>query len=202
MRAEHDERTGLLRCDDEGLEALLGHSDGPGTIWADDRTHAALDAVTGALAQGRLVVGGADGVLDHRWWVAPGAAAFFLAVGDGCGDLVGAHPTHVPGRLARLVHLGPRRVDGVRAPHAVDPELLEDALHPSDLRRSSALTALDAHLAWRLDVQGTADDPSAERTMTVLDGAHGLWLVGSETPIALHPTTGTAIWRRLTTVLA
>lgn len=203
MRAVHDERTGRVRCDDESLDALLRDpSSWPASLVADERSHAALGAIGGALAEGRVVIGGMKAVLDHRFWIAPGAAAFFLSLGDGSGDLVGVAPTLVPARLARLVGLGPRRIDGERSPEPVDPDLLVDALHASELRRSSALAALGARRAWRLDLRGSAGDPVAERTMTVLDGDRGYWLVADGTPPHLAPSTATVLWRRLTTVLA
>lgn len=220
MRVEHDERTGRVRCDDESLDLLLRDpSTGPGSLAADERSRAALDAVGHPVTEGRVVVAGPAGVLDHRFWIAPGAAAFFLALGAGdgdgqsagAGDLVGVVPALVPVRLAELVGLGPRRVDGERAPREVAADLLADALHASDLRRSSALAVLDARRAWRLDVRTSGEDGeegqdgqdgAADRTMTVLDTHHGYWLVAGDGAPRLLPTTATVLWRRLTTVLA
>ena len=213
MRTVHDERTGRVRCDDDALDALLRDpSTGPASVAMDERTSAALGAVAHALTEGRVLVSTSSSVRDHRFWIAPGAAAFFLALGDGLGDLVGVAPALVPERLAGLVGLGPRRVVGVRSPLPVAPDLLEDLLSASDLRRSSALAVLGARRAWRLDVEAPAHEQVPLRTMTVIDGSRGYWLVADadtdaqgdagDGAVLLAPTTATVLWRRLATVLA
>lgn len=212
MTVEHDTATGRLRCDDDALAALVAGTaaDRPASVQEDPRALAALDAVGGALVHGRLVVSGDRGVRDHRFWIAPGAAAFLLALDgpdDGAtrGDLIGVAPDRVPGHLARLVHLGPRQAPPGREPRTVlDVGLIEDLAHPSDLRRGSALRLLDAQRAWRIDVRGSSTGGTEERSMTVLDGAGpataGLWSVDVGA-LRLDPTTATALWHTLVQVL-
>jgi EspG family len=191
----------------------------------DGRYHPALeqglDAVLNPVC--RLQVRGADphGREDHcDGWVAASAAGFLLPVQGELWEFVVVHPSFVPERLARIVGLGPRPRAPTARPVELGTELLDqltasdpgrraDALQrvlssgPEDAQAIARALASGFRSRWEVVVRWLpAPGSTGQRAMHVIDTETTLWAVepAGIGPV-VWPTTPTAVWRLLVTLL-
>lgn len=231
--------TGRVRLTTDGFQALLdaagvtGSSpDEPalaqlersGVLGADGVApvaRRALRAVVGSDHWLRLDVASPRRVAVHHAWTAPEATAVLLEVGEDLHDLITVAPDALPGLLARTVRLGPRKTHA-SGDRAVPAGTADALVHADAARRGAAFAAAGAaegHWAWRLQVAWP--DPTAAQGLvgcglTVLDGAHGPYLVDEQdTALAVQshpaatgpgqvvrPVTATQVWSALTALSA
>ncbi|QSB15718.1 hypothetical protein JQS43_05100 [Natronosporangium hydrolyticum] len=144
-------------------------------------------------------------------WLGPEVAGMLLELPDGRAELGLLHPIFVPVMLWRVLALGPRlrlSADAV----AVDPGTLDQLTDPRPERRADAVRVLAQHgvtgaeeLRCDARVQASWVAPGGApgiRVVRVLDTPAGLWHVTREGDLALlTPTTASAVWRELVSVL-
>jgi len=134
-------------------------------------------------------------------WLVPGAA--MVAIG---GDAAGMHPQEVMALLPPLLGLGPRHGArlGVRTTRQGLQDFLAagvDAHAPGEEAELLRALAADDLRHWRVTARWGDD---GVRGVEVLDATEqGIWLVVAEDDesVALMPTTTSAVWRLLTTLL-
>jgi hypothetical protein len=191
----------------------------------DGRYHPALeqglDAVLNPVCRLEVRVADVHGREDQcDGWVAGRAAGFLLpAQGEFC-EFVVLHPSFVPEQLARIVGLGPRpRVPAVR-PVELGTELLDQLTELDSGRRAGALQqvleqspddawavaralAAGFRARWEVVVRWLpASGSTGQRALHVIDTETTLWAVEpGGTGLLVGPTTATAVWRLLVTLL-
>jgi len=206
MRVDVDEDTGRVRVDTEAFDALVASATGargPGGPVADLLASGAVDPLLSAVrapsVRWWVTVAGEEKVRRHEGWATSGVAALRLAVTADEHQLVAVEPQFVPAGLARVVHLGPRKV-GARTPRTVPGVTARDLFDADERRRTRALRALEVSFAWSLAVDG--DRGRAD--VTVVDGPLGPFLVtdvGTGSPaVELRPVSPTQLWRSLVDV--
>ena len=203
MLVELTAEADLLRVDRAGFDALVDAHRSPDGASPDARSVLAAIAggpLGGALAVATapraslvLTVAGPDTRLVHRAWLSPAGCALLLGVHEDLFQLVPQHPAFLPAALVRLARLHPRRRTGTATPTSVDDVTVQALLDPDRSVRRATLAGLDATYAWRL-----RGDDGPE--LTVVDGPSGVRVHVPETG-TLVPTTNTAIYRLLSTVV-
>jgi hypothetical protein len=182
---------------------------------------AGLDAVLNPVCRLEVRVTDAHGREDHcDGWVTGHAAGFLLpAQGELCAFVV-LHPSFVPEQLARIVGLGPRPRASTAEPLELGAELLDELTASDPGRRAGALQGAsdrtpEAALAiaralatgfrtrWEVIVRWLpAPGSTGQRAMHVIDTETTLWAVEpGGTGLMVSPTTPTAVWRLLVTLL-
>jgi hypothetical protein len=191
----------------------------------DGRYHPALaqglDAVLNPVCRLEVRVADAHGREDHgEGWVAGHAAGFLVPVQGGLWEFAVTHPGFVPERLARIVGLGPRPRVPTAGPVEFGTELLDELTASDPGRRIGALRrvldggpeearAVARALAgglrsrWEVVVRWLpAPGSTGQRAMHVIDSETALWAVEpGGTGLVVWPTTPTAVWRLLVTLL-
>jgi hypothetical protein len=191
----------------------------------DGRYHPALeqglDAVLNPVCRLEVRLADVHGRDAHiQGWVAGHAAGFLLPAQEGLDDFVVVHPGFVPDQLARIVGLGPRPRAPAATPLRLGTELLDELTAPDPARRTAAPhstlegTSTEARAAARALATGLrarwevvarwlpAPSSSGQRAMHVLDTEAGLWAVEPDAGgLVVWPTTPTAVWRLLVTLL-
>ena len=180
-----------------------------------------LDAVLNPICRVDVRVADAHGGEDHcDGWVAGHAAGFLLPADEELCAFVVVHPSFVPEQLARLVGLGPRPRASTARPLELATELLDeltasdpgrraDAPQPVPDTSSEEAWAIARTLAtgfrarWEVVVRWLpAPGSSGQRAMHVIDTETTLWAVEpGGTGLLVSPTTPTAVWRLLVTLL-
>jgi hypothetical protein len=182
---------------------------------------AGLDAVLNPVC--RLEVRAADvhGREDHcDGWVAGHAAGLLLPAQGESWEFVVLHPSFVPEGLARIVGLGPRPRTPTAGPLELETELLDEltasdpgrragALQlvpgngPDDARTTARALASGLRSRWEVAVRWLpAPGSTGQRAMHVIDTETTLWAVEpGSTGLVVWPTTPTAVWRLLVTLL-
>jgi hypothetical protein len=193
----------LLRTDGAGFDALLAARDSPEDAAPDVRS--ALTALAGgpldrALAVAAapavsfvLTVAGRDTRLVHRAWLDGSGCALLLGVHEDLFQLVPHDPPFLTAAFVRLARLRPRRRTLTPTPAPGDDDTVRALLDPDAGTRRTALDRLDAGYAWQLRGGEGA-------TLTVVDGRSGVRVHAPGTA-TLEPTTNTAIYRLLSTVV-
>jgi hypothetical protein len=191
----------------------------------DGRYHpaleAGLDAVLNPVCRVEVRVADAHGREDHcDGWIAGHAAAFLLPTQRELCAFVVVHPSFVPEQLARIVGLGPRPRASTARPLELATELLDELTASDPRRRAGALQRLlnsgpeDVQTLARALTSGfrsrwevvvrwlPAPGSSGQRAMHVIDTETTLWAVEpGGTGLVVSPTTPTAVWRLLVTLL-
>lgn len=194
-------------------------------VFRDGHYHPALeqglDTVLNPVCRLDVRIADVHGREAHiQGWVAGHAAAFLLPTQEKLCDFVVVHPSFVPDRLARIVTLGPRPRAPTTTPLRLGAELLDELTAPDPERRTAALQstldgapteasaaahALAVRLRARWEVVARwlpAPNSSGQRAMHVLDTEAGLWAVEPAADgLMVWPTTPTAVWRLLVTLL-
>jgi hypothetical protein len=180
-----------------------------------------LDAVLNPVCRLQVRLVNPDGREDHcDGWVAGHAAAFLLPVKGELWEFVVVHPSFVPDGLARIVGLGPRRRAPTARPVALRAELVDELTASDPGRRTGALQRVldrgpeDAQAIARALASGfrsrwevvvrrlPAPGSTGQRAMHVIDTETTLWAVEpGGTGLVVWPTTPTAVWRLLVTLL-
>jgi hypothetical protein len=180
-----------------------------------------LDAVLNPVCRVDVRVADAHGGEDHcDGWVAGHAAGFLLPADEELCAFVVVHPSFVPEQLARIVGLGPRPRASTARPLELATELLDeltasdpgrraDAPQPVPDTSSEEAWAIARTLAtgfrarWEVVVRWLpAPGSSGQRAMHVIDTETTLWAVEpGGTGLLVSPTTPTAVWRLLVTLL-
>jgi hypothetical protein len=198
---------------------------GEAGAFRDGRLHpaleAGLDAVLNPVCRLQVRVAQVHGREDHGdGWVAGHAAGFLVPVQGGLWEFAVVHPGFVPERLARIVGLGPRPRAAAARPVELGSELLDELTASDPGRRAGALRrVLDAgpeeagavaralaggfRSRWEVVVRWLpAPGSSGQRAMHVVDTETALWAVEpGGTGLVVWPTTPTAVWRLLVTLL-
>jgi hypothetical protein len=207
MRVDLTPEADLLRVDRAGFDALLAAQRSPDaaapevlsvlTAIAGGPLDRALAVAAAPVASFVLTVAGPDIRLVHRAWLAssPEASgcALLLGVHEELFQLVPQDPAFLPAAIVRLARLHPRRRTGTATAVAAEDDTVGSLLDPDPAVRRPALDRLGAGYAWRL----TCDDAP---DLTVVDGRAGV-LVHVPADGALVPTTNTAIYRLLSTLV-
>jgi hypothetical protein len=182
---------------------------------------AGLDAVLNPVCRLDVRVADADGREDHcDGWVAGRAAGFLLPAGGERCEFVVLHPSFVPEQLARIVGLGPRPRDPTARPVEFGTKLLDELTESDPGRRDDALRrvleggpeeawviaralATGFRARWEVVVRWLpASGSTGQRAMHVIDTEAGPWAVEpGGTGLMVGPTTPTAVWRLLVTLL-
>lgn len=180
-----------------------------------------LDAVLNPVCRVDVRVADAHGGEDHcDGWVAGHAAGFLLPADEELCAFVVVHPSFVPEQLARIVGLGPRPRASTARPLELTTELLDeltasdpgrraDAPQPVPDTSSEEAWAIARTLAtgfrarWEVVVRWLpAPGSRGQRAMHVIDTETTLWAVEpGGTGLLVSPTTPTAVWRLLVTLL-
>lgn len=180
-----------------------------------------LDAVLNPVCRLDIRLADVRGREAHsQGWVAGHAAGFLLPTQEGLCDFVVVHPSFVPDQLARIVALGPRPRAPTATPLRLGTELLDELTATDPERRAAALQStldstpaeasatarvLTTRLRARWEVVARwlpASNSSGQRAMHVLDTEAGLWAVEPDAGgLIVWPTTPTAVWRLLVTLL-
>jgi hypothetical protein len=193
--------------------------------FSDGQYHPALeqglDAVLNPVCQLEIRAADAHGREDHYdGWVAGRAAGFLLPAQSELCEFVVLHPSFVPEQLARIVGLGPRPRVPTARPLELRTELLDELTASDSGRRADALQrVLDtspeeartiAHALakgyrarWEVVVRWLpAPGSTGQRAIHVIDTETTLWAVEpGGTGLLVGPTTPTAVWRLLVTLL-
>ena len=191
----------------------------------DGRYHPALeqglDAVLNPVCRVDVRVADAHGRDDHcDGWVAGHAAGFLLPAQGEFWEFVVLHPSFVPEQLARIVGLGPRPRASTARPLELATELLDELTASDPGRRADApqrvpgtsseeawaiarALATGFRARWEVVVRWLpAPGSSGQRAMHVIDTETTLWAVEpGGTGLVVSPTTPTAVWRLLVTLL-
>jgi hypothetical protein len=180
-----------------------------------------LDAVLNPICRLQVRVADAHGREDHcDGWVAGGAAGFLLPAEEEFCEFVVVHPSFVPERLARIVGLGRRPRAPTARPLELGAELLDELTASDPGRRAGALQrvldrtpeaawasaralATGFRSRWEVVVRWLPGPGSTgQRAMHVIDTETTLWAVEpGGTGLMVSPTTPTAVWRLLVTLL-
>jgi hypothetical protein len=201
-------------CDD-----VVERLSGAGAV-ADGAPHPvlrnALAAVTSSRGSLQVLVTGPDGVRLHQAWVAF-VSAMLTDLADGTYDFAAVSTEFVPTTIAQLTGLqGRPRLDAASA--VVDESLLDDLASNSASARADGGEALADLLApwprvsaavraghWRLsvvDIAFQARERTVVRRLAWVDTDAGLLRVeADEHGPALVPTTSTALWRAIVSIL-
>lgn len=204
MSVDFDASTGRLQAGRSELDALLAWSDGASADPAglasleaagavqDESPHPRLAPLLEVLADPVCVLGvESSGPPALEGGVVPGLAAVTVRGADGeTWQLFGADPSFLPALVARVVGLGPRRRTGDEPRQLGADELAERCAAPG-------------HVRWTATTTWSTPDGPAGRRVDVLDHSPvGLWLLEPADRLTLlWPTTSTAVWRSLTTLL-
>jgi hypothetical protein len=207
-----------------GNASLLAELQAAGAL-RDGRYHPALeqglDAVLNPVCRLEVRVADRHGREDHcDGWVAGHGAGFLLPVQGELWEFVVVHPSFMPERLARIVGLGPRPRAPAARPVELGTELLDELTASDPGRRAGALQRLvnsgpeDAQALARALTSGfrsrwevvvrwlPAPGSTGQRAMHVIDTETTLWAVEpGGTGLVAWPTTPTAVWRLLVTLL-
>jgi hypothetical protein len=180
-----------------------------------------LDAVLNPVCRLDVRLADVHGREVHiQGWVAGHAAAFLLPAEEELCDFVVVHPSFVPDQLARVVTLGPRPRVPNATPLRLGTELLDELTAPDPERRAAALRstldsapteawatartlAVGIRARWEVVARWLpTPNSSGQRAMHVLDTEAGLWAVEPAAGgLMVWPTTPTAVWRLLVTLL-
>lgn len=157
----------------------------------------AILAVVGA-ATLRLDVQ-APGAEARAWW-ADGDVALLLNLGGERRQLVRLDGSRLPGVLADLVGLGPRRTDPARvAVRTTIAELAEAFAGQGSTEASRIVAERGTH--WRVDARFL--DAGGFAMLEAFDSPTGWWLVRPEgTEVTLEPVTATELFDHLAEVVA
>ncbi|MFI7587099.1 hypothetical protein ACIB24_08505 [Spongisporangium articulatum] len=173
-------------------------------LLADPRVHALLAPVGAAvLTLAVRVDRSPDQEQVHRLWAAPDWT-LVLGPDDGEQSTLAELPTdRVPALLSRIVGLGPRKVEW-RESARLPVDFVEALLGDDQVARSRALAELGCDRLWQVQVAtGPAAPTGGQWTMTVLDGAQGLYELATDVEApALAPTTSTAVFRAFAELLS
>jgi len=163
-----------------------------------------------------VLVTGPDGVRLHQAWVAF-VSAMLTDLADGTYDFAAVSTEFVPTTIGRLTGLQARpRLDPASA--VVDESLLDDLASNSEAARAAGSEALADLLApwppaaaavraglWQLsvvDIAFPARDRTIVRRLAWVDVDAGLLRVeADEHGPTLVPTTSTAVWRAIVSIL-
>jgi hypothetical protein len=186
--------------------------------------YAGLEPVAAAIADPLVrlsleVLGGRPGVTCEGW-VSPETAVMTVPLSDDpdpVSDVVVVPPALLAAAVAKLVALGPRPRPPVTGLLYLERAALGRLLEARDARAVVAddvdddvVAALDElaeglRLHWRVTATWTTPDGREPRRVVeaVDGGGAGIWLVAEipEGGLALAPTTPTALWRQLATLL-
>jgi hypothetical protein len=175
-----------------------------------------LAAVSGSVASLQVLVAGRDDVRLHHGWLS-GESALLTDLADGTYDFAAVSTEFVPTTIAQLTGLqGRPRLDAASA--VVDESLLDDLASNSASARADGGEALADLLApwprvsaavraghWRLsvvDIAFQARERTVVRRLAWVDTDAGLLRVEvDEHGPALVPTTSTALWRAIVSIL-
>jgi hypothetical protein len=180
-----------------------------------------LDAVLNPVCRVDVRVADAHGRDDHcDGWVAGHAAGFLLPAPGEFWEFVVLRPSFVPEQLARIVGLGPRPRASTARPVELATELLDELTASDPGRRADApqrvpgtsseeawaiarALATGFRARWEVVVRWLpAPGSSGQRAMHVIDTETTLWAVEpGGTGLVVSPTTPTAVWRLLVTLL-
>lgn len=187
---EHDPTTGTVRVDDDGLADLLA-----GSAEAPPPVREALPTLADPLVTLDLVVAGATARQHHRLWVDAERAVVLARVHGELSQLLVLPTDHVAAALTRLSRVRPRRTTR-REERPCDAGLIEALVAVDEARRATALAAVGAAVAWRLEV-GWAGDT---RRLHGTDGPEGCHLADPERD-ALLPTSPSVVYRLFASAL-
>jgi hypothetical protein len=205
-----DAETATLRLARETFAAMVAHAAQP----TGDAAHLAVLREAGALHDGRYhpaLDQGLDAVLNPvcrlevrvadangreeqcDGWVAGRAAGFLLPTQGELWEFVVVHPSFVPEQLARIVGLGPRPRAPTARPLALGSELLDELIQVDPGFRAR----------WEVVVRWLpAPGSTGQRALHVIDTETAFWAVEpGGTGLLVEPTTPTAVWRMLVTLL-
>ena len=211
MRAEVDPDHGVLRVRASELVDTVRRADG---------LEPAAAAIADPLVRLSLEVLAGRPAVTCTGWVSPETAVVTVPLSsdpDPLNDVVVVPPALLAAALAKLVALGPRPRAPVTGLLHLERPVLGRLLQAGDARAAVAtdvdddvVAALDElaaglRLHWRVTVEWTTPDGrEPHRVLEAVDGgAAGVWLV-AEVPgggVGLAPTTPTALWRQLATLL-
>ncbi|MGH3412274.1 MAG: hypothetical protein ACRDPH_04245 [Marmoricola sp.] len=195
-----DEGRDVVRLDDAGFDALLAAARGESdpspqstAVLARPELAGPITAALEPVVELSLVIADTGLRQVHRGWLNLESGLLLLAVRGDERQVLSCPPAFLASMLARLVHLGPRKV-GARGAQPLTDEAVSDLCGDNDVERQAALAATDARYAWQL----TASWEGGGRELIAVDGDDGLYVA---TDKGLEPTTASVVYRALTALL-
>jgi hypothetical protein len=180
-----------------------------------------LNAVLNPVCRLQVRVADPHGREDHcDGWIAGHAAGFLLPTQRELCAFVVVHPSFVPEQLARIVGLGPRPRASTVRPLELATELLDEltasdpgrradapqrvpGTSPEEARAIARALATGFRARWEVVVRWLpAPGSRGQRAIHVIDTETTLCAVEpGGTGLVVSPTTPTAVWRLLVTLL-